>query len=57
MTEYTLYTVEGLLTIAITTLAGLVTYLWKEIRICAEDRKKLWGELAYLRGKIGVNDD
>jgi len=49
-------TVNGLLLTAITTLAGLVTYLWKqnmdhykELRVdrdeCIEDRERLWKAL------------
>ena len=46
-------TTSGLLIAAITTLAGVVTYLWKQLashyaelkaehRECVEDREKLW---------------
>ena len=52
-TEMTDPTVNGLLLAAITTLAGVVTYLWKqltdnykEIKVkadeCEEDRQRLW---------------
>ena len=46
-------TVNGLLIAAVTSLAGVVTYLWKQLsnhyielkaehRECVEDREKLW---------------